>query len=74
MQPDPFPEDMKYRQPTEPNPPMPQYQQEGQYVSPPYQGQQGQYVPSPIRASKDSQYHHPISTQLRRLLFSRIQL
>jgi YGGT family len=46
MQPNPFPEDTTYRQPTEPNPPTPQYQQEGQYATPPYQGQQGQYVPS----------------------------
>src|SRR3974377_2052671 len=45
MQPNPFPEDTTYRQPTEPNPPTPQYQQEGQYAPPPYQGQQGQYVP-----------------------------
>ena len=45
MQPNPFPEDMKYGQPTEPNPPTPQYLQEGQYVSPPYQGQQGQPIP-----------------------------
>jgi len=50
MQPNPFPEDMKYGQPTEPNPPTPQYLQEGQYVSPPYQGQQGsQYAPSPYQ-------------------------
>jgi len=49
MQPDPFPDDMKYRQPTEPNPPMPPYQQEGQYVSPPYQGQQGQPIPPPYQ-------------------------
>ena len=47
MQPNPFPEDTNYRQPTEPNPPMPQYPQEGQYVSPPYQGQQGQPIPPP---------------------------
>ena len=47
MQPNPFPDDMKYRQPTEPNPPTPPYQQEGQYVTPPYPGQQGQYVPPP---------------------------
>src|SRR2546430_7938080 len=45
MQPNSFPDDMKYSQPTEPNPPMPQYPQEGQYVSPPYQGQQGQPIP-----------------------------
>ena len=47
MQPNPFPDDMKYGQPTEPNPPTPQYQQEGQYVTPPYPGQQGQYGPTP---------------------------
>ena len=47
MQPNPFPEDTTYRQSTELNPPMPQYQQEGQYVTPPYPGQQGQYVPPP---------------------------
>ncbi len=46
MQPNPFPEDMKYGQPTEPNPPTPPSQQEDQYVSPPYTPQQGQYVPS----------------------------
>ncbi|HWZ19646.1 MAG TPA: YggT family protein [Ktedonobacteraceae bacterium] len=45
MQPNPFPEDMKYGQPTEPNPPTPQYLQEGQYVPTPYQGQQGQPIP-----------------------------
>jgi len=45
MQPNPFPEDMKYGQPTEPNPPTPQYQQEGRYVTPPYPGQQGQPIP-----------------------------
>jgi YGGT family len=45
MQPNPYPEDMRYRQPPEPNPSTPQYQQEGQYITPPYQGQQGQYVP-----------------------------
>jgi len=48
MQPDPFPEDTTYRQPTEPNPPAPQYQQ-GQYVPPPYQGQQGQPIPPPYQ-------------------------
>ena len=45
MQPNPFPEDMKYGQQTEPNPPTPQYLQEGQYVPTPYQGQQGQPIP-----------------------------
>ena len=49
MQPNPFPDDMKYGQPTEPNPPAPQYQQEGQYVPPPYQGQQGQPIPPPYQ-------------------------
>lgn len=49
MQPNPFPEDMTYSQTTEPNPPTPQYQQQGQHVTPPYQGQQGQYVPSPYQ-------------------------
>jgi hypothetical protein len=49
MQPNPFPDDMKYRQPTEPNPTNPQYQQEGQYVSPPYQGQQGQPIAPPYQ-------------------------
>ena len=49
MQPNPFPDDMKYSQPTEPNPPMPPYQQEGQYVTPPYQGQQGQPIPPPYQ-------------------------
>jgi YggT family protein len=53
MQPNPFPDDTTYRQPTEANPPMPQYPQEGQYVSPPYQGQQGsQYVPSPYQGQQ----------------------
>ncbi len=51
QQPNPFPDDMKYRQPTEPNPPMPPYQQEGQYVTPPYQGQQGQPIPPPYQYS-----------------------
>ena len=50
MQPNPFPEDMKYSQPTEPNPPTPQYQQEGQYVTPP--SAQGQYVPSPYQGQQ----------------------
>ena len=53
MQPNPFPEDTKYRQPTEPNPPTPQYQQEGQYVSSstgiPESGQQGQPIPPPYQ-------------------------
>jgi YggT family protein len=49
MQPNPLPDDMKYRQPTEPNPPMQPYQQEGQYVSPPYQGQQGQPITPPYQ-------------------------
>jgi hypothetical protein len=53
QQPDPFPDDMKYRQPTEPDHPMPQYQQEGQYVPPPYQGQQGgQYASSPYQGQQ----------------------
>jgi len=51
MQPNPFPEDMKYSQPTEPNTP-PQYQQEGQYVTPSYPAQQGQYVPSPYQGQQ----------------------
>jgi YggT family protein len=64
MQPNPFPDDMKYTQPTEPNPPMPPYQQEGQYVSPPYQGQQGsQYVTSPYQGQQGQpippQYTNP---------------
>ena len=53
MQPNPFPDDMKYRQPTEPNSPMPPYQQEGQYVTPPYQGQQGgPYAPPPYQGQQ----------------------
>ena len=58
MQPNPFPEDMRYRQPTEPNSSPPQYQQEGQYDTPhqgqgqrvpPYPGQQGQPIPPPYQ-------------------------
>ena len=53
MQPNPFPDDMKYRQPTEPNSPMPPYQQEGQHVTPPYQGQQGgPYAPPPYQGQQ----------------------
>ena len=48
MQPNPYPEDMRYRQPTEPNPSTPQYQQ-GQYVPPPYPGQQDQPIPPPYQ-------------------------
>ena len=49
QQPNPFPDDMKYGQPTEPPPPTPPYQQEGQYVTPPYPGQQGQPIPPPYQ-------------------------
>jgi hypothetical protein len=49
MQPNPYPNDPNYSQPTESNPPTPQYQQGGQYVPPPYQGQQGQPVPPPYQ-------------------------
>ncbi len=52
MQPNPYPEDTTHRQPTEPYPPTPQYQQEGQYVTPPYPAQQDQYVPSPYQGQQ----------------------
>lgn len=52
MQSNPFPEDPTYRQPIEPNPPTPPYQQEGQYVPPSYQGQQGSYVPPPYQGQR----------------------
>ena len=52
MQPNPYPEDTTHRQPTEPYPPTPQYQQEGQYAIPPYPVQQGQYVPSPYQSQQ----------------------
>lgn len=49
MQSNPYPNDPNYSQPTETNPPMAPYQQEGQYVPPPNQGQQGQPVPPPYQ-------------------------
>ena len=58
MQPNPFPEDMKYSQPTEPNP-QPQYQQEGQYAIPPYPVQQGQYVPPPYQGQQGQPIPQP---------------
>lgn len=59
MQPNPFPDDMKYGQPTEQNPPTSPYQQEGQYVTPPYPPQQGQYVPSPYQGQQGQQVAPP---------------
>jgi YGGT family len=59
MQPNPFPEDPTYRQSTEPYPPNPQYQQQGQYANPPYQGQQGQYYQPPYQG----QQGQPVPTQ-----------
>ena len=48
MQPNPYPEEPTYRQPTEQNPPTPQYQQ-GQYGSSSYPSQQGQPIPPPYQ-------------------------
>jgi len=52
MQSNPYPEDPNYRQPTEPYPPAPQYQQQGQYTNVPYQGQQGQYIQPPYQGQQ----------------------
>lgn len=59
MQSNPYPEDPTYKQPTEPYPPTPQYQQQGQYANTPYQGQQGQYTQPPYQG----QQGQPIPTQ-----------
>ncbi len=55
MQSNPYPEDPAYKQSTEPYPPTPPYQEQGQYVNSPYQGQQGQPIPA--------QYQYPTTQQ-----------
>jgi YGGT family protein len=48
MQPNPYPNDPNYSQPTETNPPMAPYQQGGQYVPPSYPDQAGEPVMPPL--------------------------
>ena len=67
MQPNPYPEDPAYRQPTEPYSSAPQYQQQGQHANPPYQGQQGQYIQPPYQGQQGqpipAQYQYANSPQ-----------
>ena len=74
MQPNPFPEDMKYSQPTEPNPPIPNISKKVSMLLLPTLVSKANMFPPHTRVSKVSQYHHPISTQLHRPLFSKTQL
>jgi hypothetical protein len=59
MQPNPYPNDPNYPQPNEMNPPMPPYQQGGQYVQPQYPNQAGEPMPPLYAGQQGSQYAQP---------------
>ncbi len=52
MQPNPYPNEPDYSQPTETNPPMTPYQQEGQYGQPQYPDQAGEPTMPPLYAGQ----------------------
>jgi uncharacterized protein YggT (Ycf19 family) len=60
MQPNPYPNDPNYSQPTETNPPMAPYQQGGQYVQPQYPNQAGEPTMPPLyEGQQGGQYAQP---------------